>query len=170
MTDQLTFSTVSSDETRELGRRLGAMLMRGDCIALIGNLGAGKTTLTQGIGAGAGIQTYLRSPTFTLVNEYPLGDGVILLHLDGYRLGETLAEAMLEADTFGMEQLLEDEQAIVIVEWADRIEAMLPDDRLEIRIAAADHDETGRIFALSATGPRSRILLDQLEDAVQTFQ
>jgi tRNA threonylcarbamoyladenosine biosynthesis protein TsaE len=162
MTDQISVSTASPEETRALGKRLGATLTRGDLVALIGNLGAGKTTLTQGIGAGLGIGGHLRSPTFTLVNEYRLAEGVTVLHLDGYRLGETMAEAMLEADTFGMDELLEDERTIVIIEWADLVEAMLPADRLEIRIVAPDEEAANRNFTISATGPRSREILEQL--------
>jgi tRNA threonylcarbamoyladenosine biosynthesis protein TsaE len=167
MTDEISVSTASTEETRALGRRLGTILARGDLVALIGNLGAGKTTLTQGIGAGLGIDGHLRSPTFTLVNEYRLEDGVTVLHLDGYRLGETMAEAMLEADTFGMDELLDDERTIVIIEWADLVEAMLPADRLEIRIVAPDEEATNRDFTISATGPRSREILEQLRLGTQ---
>ena len=103
----------------------------------------------------------MRSPTFTLVNEYELANGEILFHLDGYRLGETLDEAMLEAESFGMEHLFDDERAVIIVEWADRVASMLPPDRLQVTIEYVDEIED-RLFILSASGPRSQALLEQL--------
>ncbi|MCB0044124.1 MAG: tRNA (adenosine(37)-N6)-threonylcarbamoyltransferase complex ATPase subunit type 1 TsaE [Caldilineaceae bacterium] len=166
MTAELIVFTNGPEETRQLGERLGEVLKPGDLVTLMGDLGAGKTTFTQGVGAGLGVQTYLRSPTFTLVNEYRLDNGASLLHVDGYRLGETMHEAMLEADTFGMAEMLDDAQTIVIIEWADRVQEMLTDDRLEVRIASGP-DEAQRCFTFSATGPRSRTALRALHDKTQ---
>ncbi len=154
-------TTHSADETRALGETIGRLLRGGDVLALVGNLGAGKTTFTQGIGAGLGIKGYMRSPTFTLVNEYELANGEVLFHLDGYRLGETLDEAMLEAESFGMEYLFDDERAVIIVEWADRVATILPPDRLQATIEYVEEIED-RLFILRASGPRSQALLEQL--------
>lgn len=161
-TSELEIVTHSAEETRSLGEAIGQTLQRGDVLGLSGNLGAGKTTFTQGIGSGLGIRGYMRSPTFTLVNEYDLDDGAKLLHLDGYRLGETLAEAMLEAETFGLEHLFDDEDAIIVIEWAERVATVLPEDRLEVSIAYVDHPHN-RLFTLCAHGPRSRAILRQLQ-------
>jgi tRNA threonylcarbamoyladenosine biosynthesis protein TsaE len=114
------------------------------------------------VGSGLGVRGYMRSPTFTLVNEYDLDDDAKLLHLDGYRLGETLAEAMLEAETFGLEHLFDDEDAIIVIEWAERVATVLPEDRLEVSIAYLDHPHERR-FTLRAHGPRSRAILQQLK-------
>ncbi len=157
----LEITTHSADETRALGETIGRLLRGGDVLGLIGNLGAGKTTFTQGIGGGLGIKGYMRSPTFTLVNEYELANGEILFHLDGYRLGETLDEAMLEAESFGMEHLFDDERAVIIIEWADRVASVLPADRLHVTIEYVDEIEE-RLFLLNAGGPRSHALLKQL--------
>jgi len=154
--------TDSAAETYELGVRLGRLLRPGDILALQGNLGAGKTALAQGVARGLGVEGYVRSPTFTLVNEYDLPSGVRLFHIDGYRLGETMAEAMLEADTFGLDQVLDDPDAIVIIEWAERLAALLPADRLEVTFDYVDHAHNVRILTCHARGPRSIALLKQL--------
>jgi len=156
---RLTLSTQSSDETRELGVRLGRLLRGGDVVALEGELGAGKTTLTQGIASGLGVDAYVRSPTFTLVNEYDLPGGAMLFHVDGYRLGETISEAMLEADTFGMDQMMDDSDSIVVIEWADRLAGLLPPDHLAVQLAYASHQPDGRTLTLYAYGPRGTEIL-----------
>jgi tRNA threonylcarbamoyl adenosine modification protein YjeE len=101
----------SPEETRELGRRIGARLQTGDCIALTGGLGSGKTTLTQGIVAGAGGDENVRSPTFLLHTVHP--GRIIVHHLDLYRLA-----AGSDLGGLGLEELLEDGAAVV--EWAER--------------------------------------------------
>lgn len=160
---QLTVSTQSADETRELGVRLGRLLRGGDVVALEGELGAGKTTLTQGIASGLGVDAYVRSPTFTLVNEYDLPGGAVLFHIDGYRLGETMSEAMLEADTFGMEQMMEDRDSIAIVEWADRLAGLLPPDHLKVQLTYVDQQPDGRMLTLCAHGPRGEEILQDID-------
>ncbi len=157
-----TIHTDSAAETYELGVRLGCLLHPGDMLALQGDLGAGKTTLAQGVARGLGVETYVRSPTFTLVNEYDLPSGARLFHIDGYRLGETMAEAMLEADTFGLDQVLDDPRAIVIIEWAERLADLLPTDRLEVTLDYADHAHNVRILTCRARGPRSAALIEHL--------
>ena len=157
-----TIRTDSAAETYELGVRLGRLLHPGDVLALQGDLGAGKTTMAQGVARGLGVEGYVRSPTFTLVNEYDLSSGARLFHIDGYRLGETMDEAMLEADTFGLDQVLDDPDAIVIIEWAERLAALLPADRLEVALNYVDHAHNARILTCRARGPRSAVLVKQL--------
>ena len=137
-------------------------------IALAGDLGAGKTTLTQGIAAGIGITGPVTSPTFTLVNEYEValsdsGQPLTIFHIDAYRLADN---PEIDAATFGMEDLFETPRSVLIIEWAERIEAILPSDRLEIQLGyvVADNDASlfqpeSRSLLMRATGPISDSLL-----------
>lgn len=165
-----TLTTHSPAETFDLGKRLGRLLAPGQVIALSGDLGAGKTTLTQGIAAGLGIDGPITSPTFTLINEYQSHRDLRLLHVDVYRLGESSKAAQdvdssrqvaREAEAIGLDEMLADDDAIVIVEWAERIAPLLPPDHLEIRLAA-ENDETTRTIKLTAHGPTSQTLLAAL--------
>ena len=131
----VTFVTHSVDETREFGARLGQYLAPGTVVALSGDLGAGKTSLTQGIALGLGIDARVTSPTFTLVNEYDAGNSTRLIHMDSYRLGDSEQMiAVSEAETFGVEEMLDDEDAVVVIEWAERLASVLPPDCLKITI------------------------------------
>ena len=114
----------SREDTLRFGQVLGSLLRAGDVIALIGDLGAGKTTLTQGIAQGMGITDRVTSPTFTLVQEYQ--GRVPLFHFDPYRL-----ERPEDVYDFGFEEYLERGGAVV-VEWADKIAALLPTERLTL--------------------------------------
>jgi tRNA threonylcarbamoyladenosine biosynthesis protein TsaE len=128
------FETASEEETIELGKRLAAGLGPRAAILLIGNLGAGKTTLAKGIVAGlgaAGIDE-VSSPTFTLIHEY--GDGGRVYHIDLYRL-ETAAEVA----TLGLDEIF-DREAVVLVEWGERFPALMPPARIEVRLRALDED------------------------------
>ena len=107
--------THNTDETLQLGKSLGSKLIAGDLVLLFGDLGAGKTCLTQGICLGSGLDksTYIRSPTFTLINEY---QGVVpIFHIDLYRL-ETEEEIM----NLGLEEIIYS-KAITIIEWPEKI-------------------------------------------------
>ncbi|GAB4400220.1 MAG: hypothetical protein OHK0031_19060 [Anaerolineales bacterium] len=117
------FVSHSPAETREFGRSLGARLRPGSLLCLQGDLGAGKTTLTQGIAEGWGSRDPVSSPTFVMVNLYRAADGRPLYHMDAYRL-ENLAEAA-ELDLDGMLA-----EGALIVEWPERIAALLPASRL----------------------------------------
>ncbi|MBL8215868.1 MAG: tRNA (adenosine(37)-N6)-threonylcarbamoyltransferase complex ATPase subunit type 1 TsaE [Bryobacterales bacterium] len=116
-----------------LGRSIGEMLPRRHLVYLIGDLGAGKTTLTKGIveGLGAGRAEEVSSPTFTLIHEY--GDPVRVYHIDLYRL-----ESARELAGLGLEEILE-RDAVVIIEWPDRFARWLPAPDLTVRITH-DHD------------------------------
>ncbi|MCL6471468.1 MAG: tRNA (adenosine(37)-N6)-threonylcarbamoyltransferase complex ATPase subunit type 1 TsaE [Firmicutes bacterium] len=117
----------SSEETWELARKLAPTLSKGDLISLTGDLGAGKTVFTQGVAAGLGIVEPVTSPTFTIIKEYD--EGVFpLYHFDVYRLSspDELEELGFDEYFYG--------DGITIVEWGDKIEELLPDVRLEVRI------------------------------------
>lgn len=139
------------DETRALGHKLGALLQPFDVIALYGELGAGKTLFVQAVAEGAGASG-ASSPTFAIVNQYQ--GRLRLHHFDLYRL-----QGAADLYALGFDDLLA-EPAATLIEWADRAEDALPQDRLEI---AFEHDgPESRRVTLSASGPRSRELLQQL--------
>jgi tRNA threonylcarbamoyladenosine biosynthesis protein TsaE len=138
-------------------------------IALYGDLGTGKTTLTQGIAQGMGITARVTSPTFTLVNEYrgetPDGRGLRLIHVDTYRLGDTPEQAVLEAETFGLDEILDGDAsgkgngAVVVIEWAERIASRLPPDHLRIEITHTNAGSDVREINCSAFGSVSAAIL-----------
>jgi tRNA threonylcarbamoyladenosine biosynthesis protein TsaE len=129
----LVFETGSAEETRALGGRIAALLEPGDVVLLHGDLGAGKTTLTQGIGAALGMSQLAQSPTFSLVVDTPLPNGAVLRHIDLYRLDDPS-----ELDALGFDELTSDPDAITLIEWPERAVEMLPDAYLLI-----DLDPTG---------------------------
>lgn len=124
-----TYRTNSEEETIALGRALAGELRRPCLVLLIGNLGAGKTTLTKGIVQGLGVADpdEVSSPTFTLIHEY--GGGVF--HIDLYRL-----ESDREFATLGLEELLDREDGVVLVEWGERFRHLFPTARVEIVLTA----------------------------------
>jgi tRNA threonylcarbamoyladenosine biosynthesis protein TsaE len=121
------FRTESDAETIELGRRLAGELPARGVALLIGNLGAGKTTLAKGIveGLGAGDADEVASPTFTLIHEY--GEGRVY-HIDLYRLDEVRA-----VESLGLDELFE-RDALTLIEWGERFPELMPAERTEIRI------------------------------------
>ncbi|RME06956.1 MAG: tRNA (adenosine(37)-N6)-threonylcarbamoyltransferase complex ATPase subunit type 1 TsaE [Anaerolineae bacterium] len=149
--------SLSPEQTRRVGMRLGAMLQSGDLLALNGDLGAGKTTLVQGIAAGWGSPDAVSSPTFVLVNVYRRPDGGRLHHLDAYRLSGAEEAWDLDLDTMLMDGPL-------VVEWAERIAAALPAERLSVHLSWLD--ETRRRLLVSAHGERYRRLLGQFRQQV----
>jgi tRNA threonylcarbamoyladenosine biosynthesis protein TsaE len=130
-----TFHTNSAEETVALGRSLSPNLH--GAVLLIGNLGAGKTTLAKGIisGLGAAQPEDVTSPTFTLIHEY--GEGRAY-HIDLYRLDRAEQVA-----TLGLDEIF-DREAVVLIEWGERFPQLLPDDRIEIRIEPLN-EESRRI-------------------------
>ena len=123
------FRTESDAETIEFGRRLAVELPARGVALLIGNLGAGKTTLAKGIveGLGAALRDEVSSPTFTLIHEY--GEGRVY-HIDLYRLDEARA-----VESLGLDELFE-RDALTLIEWGERFPELMPPDRTEIRIRA----------------------------------
>lgn len=140
----VTAATKSPDDTRELAASLAALVRPGDTILLAGDLGAGKTTFTQGFGRALGIVEPITSPTFTLLRHYPEGSPP-LLHADVYRI-----EHLQEVIDLGLAELV-DEGAVALVEWGDVAAAVFGADFLEIRIEFGADDEE-RQFRLRAVG------------------
>jgi tRNA threonylcarbamoyladenosine biosynthesis protein TsaE len=129
------YRTASEEETIALGERIARQLPPKRIVLLIGELGAGKTTLAKGIvkGLGAASPEEVSSPTFTLIHEYG-GEGRVY-HVDLYRL-----EELRELATLGLEDLF-DREAIVLIEWGERFPQILPADRSEIRVRVAANEE-----------------------------
>ena len=145
------------DQTRRLGAHLGRLLAPGDVILLDGDFGSGKTTFTQGIAKGLGLDShYVNSPTFTLINEYK-GGKVHLAHIDLYRL-----QGAYDISTLGLDDYLEGSGATVI-EWPSEAEATLPQDRLLVEFAYLN--DTKRTLRFYPFGPRYEQLLDELKKA-----
>jgi tRNA threonylcarbamoyladenosine biosynthesis protein TsaE len=148
------FTSSSVEQTERLGMRIGELLQARDVVCLSGELGAGKTVLARGIGRGWGTAARVTSPTYVLVNEYPrLRDGTILYHVDCYRL-----ESSFDLVTAGLEYIIEQPGAMVI-EWAERMAALLPEDRLWITLSY--ESPTKRRLRFAADGDRAVELLKQ---------
>lgn len=122
----LKIKLTSLNETEVFGQKLGSLLMPGDILCLNGDLGAGKTTLTQSIGLGLGVEDYITSPTFILINEYR--GRMWLYHFDVYRL-----ENVEEVYDLGFDEYFYG-NGVCIIEWAEKIEKFLPRERIEINI------------------------------------
>lgn len=137
-------TTQSARETLDLGRKIGSLLEPGDCVLLFGEMGAGKTTLTQGLARGLGLpeDEYVRSPTFTLINQYP--GRLPINHLDLYRL-----DSMDEMEQLGLEEVFSGD-GVCIVEWAEKLmaptceEEFVPlfgiDSHLQIRLKIEEEE------------------------------
>ncbi len=146
----------SADETKEIGRAVGEAVTGGTIVLLIGQLGAGKTTLTQGLAAGLGVTAYTKSPSFVLVNEY---EGRLpLFHMDLYRIDDPA-----EAWELGLSDYLSHD-GVLAVEWADRAASIFPDDRLEIRIDYIADSE--RRLTVAGRGAAAAWVVTQLRDRV----
>jgi tRNA threonylcarbamoyladenosine biosynthesis protein TsaE len=145
----------SPGETESFGYAMGQLLRGGDVLALIGELGVGKTALVRGIVAGLGVPAALvSSPTFSIVHEYQARLPVI--HIDLYRL-----QKLEDMESIGLSDYLTDDVAVAI-EWADRFPQLLPEDRLEVRLA--HRTRTTRRARVEARGSRSRSLLARIRN------
>ncbi|MBI5882565.1 MAG: tRNA (adenosine(37)-N6)-threonylcarbamoyltransferase complex ATPase subunit type 1 TsaE [Elusimicrobia bacterium] len=137
-----------------MGRRLGRLLRGGDTVFLIGDLGSGKTTFTQGVALGAGFRGQVASPTFVLVRRYE-ARVVTIYHIDFYRV------AAGETRDIGLEDCIGDPKAACVVEWPAAGEGYLPPDRLEVRLAYGGAEDERKV-SVKAFGPRPRELLGKL--------
>ena len=151
-----TISLDNVDATRSLGRRLGESAPPGAVVALRGELGAGKTALAKGVGAGLGVTAIVTSPTFILMAVYE-GGRLPLYHADLYRLGDE--SELLE---LGLDEALEGD-GLSLVEWPDRFPGVLPADHLEIHLRWTGEDT--REATVRAHGPRAAALLGALSRA-----
>jgi tRNA threonylcarbamoyladenosine biosynthesis protein TsaE len=150
----LQIATGSADATRQVAEGIGALVRAGDLVLLGGELGAGKTTFTQGLARALGVAERVTSPTFTLVHSYE-GRGLQLLHADVYRL-----EHLQEVIDLGLPELLE-EGAAAVVEWGDLAAPVLLPDHLNIRMFFGSGDDD-RIMELEPVGEHWRSRLPAL--------
>lgn len=144
----------SLEDTKKFGIKLGNVLKPGDILCLNGDLGAGKTTLTKSIGEGLGVEDYITSPTFALINEY---EGKYpVYHFDTYRL-----ENIEEVDDLGFDEYIYG-KGVSIIEWADRIEKVLPREKTIIDIKNGNNKEE-RILNISGFGKRYEEIIEELK-------
>ncbi|MFE9772447.1 tRNA (adenosine(37)-N6)-threonylcarbamoyltransferase complex ATPase subunit type 1 TsaE [Streptomyces sp. NPDC005931] len=140
-------TVTSPEQMRELGRRLAKLLRAGDLVMLTGELGAGKTTLTRGLGEGLGVRGAVTSPTFVIARVHPpLGDGPPLVHVDAYRL----AGGLDEMEDLDLDVSLPD--SVVVVEWGEGKVEELTDDRLHVVVHRAVGDTTDEVRHVTLTG------------------
>jgi tRNA threonylcarbamoyladenosine biosynthesis protein TsaE len=149
-----TFAIATLAETEDFGRKLGTLLFPGAVVALVGQLGAGKTHLARAIAEGLGVKNpaAVTSPTFVLIQEYPAR--LPIYHFDAYRLSGPREFAELGVDEYFRGD------GVCLVEWADRVSATLPAEHLRIEIHVVD--ENRRRFEVTATGSRYIELLRTL--------
>lgn len=169
----ISIQLTNRDATARIGERIGALLAAGDVIAFEGDLGSGKTTLTQSIARGMGVTDPVTSPTFTLVQRY---DGrLTMFHFDVYRL-----ENISDIADIGLDEYFE-LGGVVVVEWADRLSHLLPAEHLTLKIDITDIpsnsessnesedeneseivDDSPRLLTLLPSGRRYELLIEQL--------
>jgi len=151
-----TLEARTADEMVQIGERIGRLLRPGDAVLIQGELGAGKTTLAQGIARGLGVAAPVTSPTFALIHEHR-GAAARMAHVDPYRLRDEE-----EVEGTGFLDLLEGD-AVLVVEWPERLGALAPPDHLHVRIERGEGDV--RRLAFSGTGMRGAAIAAELEQS-----
>jgi tRNA threonylcarbamoyladenosine biosynthesis protein TsaE len=141
-------------EMNDFGKRLAGLLQGGSVIELVGDVGAGKTTLTKAIAKGLGVEEDVQSPSFTISRVYPLDDGLALRHYDFYRLNDA---GIMQQE---LDEAVNDTQTITIIEWADIVSGVLPNDRLTLTITPTS--ETSRQIVVQAGGTDSQRIKEAL--------
>jgi tRNA threonylcarbamoyladenosine biosynthesis protein TsaE len=151
----MVLQTSSTSETIRMGKRLGRLLEPGDVVALVGDLGTGKTQFIKGLaeGVGVGKATYVSSPSFTLINEYQ--GRIPLYHIDLFRL-----ESEREVEGLGLEEYVRG-NGITAIEWADKVSSLLPDELLLIKILYTG--EHSRTIEIMPKGKRYKKMIEGFE-------
>lgn len=134
-----------------LGETIGSLVRGGECIELIGDVGSGKTTITKGIASGLGISETVQSPTFTINRTYESPNGIRLSHYDFYRLQDPGIMAN------ELEETLQDSNAVVVIEWGEIVQSVVPNDRLQIVFSSPT--ESVRELAIIGTGEKAARLM-----------
>ena len=155
-TMQMKITTFGPEETQALGRRLGEAMVGGELVLMEGDLGAGKTCMTQGIAWGLGVNEHARSPTFVLVSEYE--GRHTLFHADLYRVDDPL-----EAEDLGLDETYGN-GGVCVVEWAEKAESIFPEDHLRVIFKVTGAEE--RVVELSAGGDKHKALLVKVKETV----
>lgn len=156
----LCLRSAAADQTQAIASAVASVVVDGDLLVLVGDLGAGKTAFTQGFAAELDVTDPVTSPTFTLANRYE--GRLVVNHLDVYRI-----EALAEAQDLALPELLDD--GVTLVEWGDVILPALPADRLDIRITFGAGDDD-RVLAFTAVGPRWTARVPELVAATEAWR
>ncbi|MBA3363668.1 MAG: tRNA (adenosine(37)-N6)-threonylcarbamoyltransferase complex ATPase subunit type 1 TsaE [Actinobacteria bacterium] len=154
--------TENADRTREVGQALASLLQPRDTVVLTGDLGAGKTTLVQGIGRGLGVEDHVASPTFTLVREY--SGRLDVAHVDVYRLERVQDVVDLALDELG------GPERVLLVEWGDAVSDLLPEDRLRVELTTVGMDADTRRIVITPRGASWAGRWERLEHALEPFR
>lgn len=152
----------AAEDTRGIGAALATLLRPGDAVALTGELGAGKTTFVQGVAKALGFGGIVASPTFTLVREYRTPT-LLLVHADVYRL-----DRVQDVVDLGLADML-DEPGVLLVEWGDAVEALLPEDHLVVELTVPGHDDA-RAVLIRPAGRGWDVRWERLEQAVDPWR
>lgn len=128
-------SIATDSDMKALGRRLGKQFRGGEVVELIGDVGAGKTTFAKGFATGLEVDEDVQSPSFTISRTYDARDGLVLEHYDFYRLQEA---GVME---YELSESIADPKTVVLVEWAETVASVLPDERMVVRIAYHPDDD-----------------------------
>lgn len=147
----------SLDHMLKIGGQIAQNLRGGDVIELVGDVGAGKTTLAKGVAEGLGVTGSVQSPTFTISREYAADRGLRLVHYDFYRL----REAGVMADELA--EVIHDPDTVVIVEWAEAVDAVLSKNRLTLKIDLVKDDEFARRISWSPRAEVATRLMEPLQ-------
>ena len=144
----------SHDEMLSFGARVARGLRGGERIELVGDVGAGKTTFTKGLARGLGVHDAVQSPTFTISREYDTDKGLKLVHYDFYRLDDAgiMADELAES--------IADRRGVTVVEWAETVASVLPEDRVTLTISLVADDEQARDVSWAVSGDRSAQLME----------
>ncbi len=158
----MVFQTNNTSETIRMGKRLGRLLRPGDVVALVGDLGTGKTQFIKGVaeGVGVGKTTYVSSPSFTLINEYP--GRIPFYHIDLFRL-----QSEEEAEGLGLEEYVRG-NGVTAIEWADKISSLLPEDLLWVKIHYTG--EHSRTIEITPKGKQYEIIVTELQTSKSKLQ
>ena len=159
---RIELETGTADQTRDVGAALATMLQPRDTVMLTGDLGAGKTTLVQGIGRGLGVEEQVASPTFTLVKEY--GGRLDVAHVDVYRL-----ERVQDVVDLGLDELGGPDR-VLLIEWGDAVQDLLPDDRLLVELTTEPTGDEVRRIVLTPQGRSWALRWERLEQVLDAFR
>jgi tRNA threonylcarbamoyladenosine biosynthesis protein TsaE len=154
--------TETADKTREVGEALASMLQPRDTVVLTGDLGAGKTTLVQGIGRGLGVEDHVASPTFTLVREY--SGRLDIAHVDVYRLERVQDVVDLALDELG------GPDRVLLIEWGDAVSDLLPEGRLRVELTTEGADADTRRIVMTPQGRSWAVRWERLEQVLDPFR
>ena len=154
--------TETADKTREVGEALASMLQPRDTVVLTGDLGAGKTTLVQGIGRGLGVEDHVASPTFTLVREYT--GRLDIAHVDVYRLERVQDVLDVALDELG------GPDRVLLIEWGDAVSDLLPEDRLRVELTTEGAEADTRRIVMTPQGRSWAVRWERLEQVLDPFR